>query len=240
MTAVHPLLPTVQPPQVASTASPGPGVAAPGRRWAGFGVLAAVAAAVALGAEGALTAYYDPAVAGDAARVAADVADHKAALTVFHAAGAGCAVLLIPFAAGLQRRLRVALGATSSLPAVAGFGVLVTSMVMVMGTALDTDLAIFVPPADGIPPEHVSFYAHWTGSVPSLWTAAGVTGLALFAAWRRGAVSRAQGLTGLLLGGLAAGLGVSPLEYMSVIPGVLWLLVASAMFLLGDRARLQA
>ena len=39
-----------------------------------------------------------------------------------------------------------------------------------------------------------------------------------------------------MLGGLTVVLGVSPLEYMSGVTGVLWLLVTAVGFTFGDRA----
>ena len=47
-------------------------------------------------------------------------------------------------------------------------------------------------------------FNHWIGTIPWLWTLAGLAGLALFAAYRRGGVPRWIGLVGLVLGGLTA------------------------------------
>ena len=64
----------------------------------------------------------------------------------------------------------------------------------------------------------------------------GLAGLAIFVAARARAVPRWLGLVGLVLGGLTVVLGNSPLEYMSGVTGVLWLLVTAVGFTLGDKA----
>ena len=79
-------------------------------------------------------------------------------------------------------------------------------------------------------------YNHWIGTIPWLWTLAGLAGVALFAAFRRGGVPRWIGLVGLVLGGLTLLLGVSPLQYMAGMTGPLWLLVTSLGFAFGDKA----
>jgi hypothetical protein len=49
-------------------------------------------------------------------------------------------------------------------------------------------------------------------------------------------VPRWLGVVGLVLGGLTVLLGVSPLEYMSGVTGVLWMLLTAVGFMAGDRA----
>ena len=64
----------------------------------------------------------------------------------------------------------------------------------------------------------------------------GLAGLAVFVAARSRAVPRWLGIVGLVLGGLTVVLGVSPVEYMSGVSGVLWLLVTAVGFTVGDRS----
>ena len=66
---------------------------------------------------------------------------------------------------------------------------------------------------------------------------AGLAGLAVYAVGRLRAVPRWIGRVGLVMGGLAVLLGVSPLEYMAGPVAALWLVVTSIGFLVGDRAQ---
>ena len=120
---------------------------------------------------------------------------------------------------------------------VALVGLAGTAVVSIMGSGLDTEFAM---PAtdDGITVDDGSaaIYNHWIGTIPWLWTLAGLAGLALFVAMRSGAVPRWIGIVGLVLGGLTVVLGVSPLQYMAGVTGVLWLLVTAIGFTVGDRA----
>ena len=87
-----------------------------------------------------------------------------------------------------------------------------------------------LPQEDAILPTNAAMYNHWIGTIPWLWTLAGLTGVALFVAFRRGGVPRWIGLVGLVLGGLTLLLGVSPLQYMAGMTGPLWLLVTALGF----------
>lgn len=73
-----------------------------------------------------------------------------------------------------------------------------------------------------------------------MWVLVGLTGLAVYATSRLHVVPRWIGRVGLVLGGLATLLGISPLEYMAGPVAALWLVVTSAGFLIGDRAHRSA
>ena len=124
----------------------------------------------------------------------------------------------------------------SLAPVVALVGLAGTAVVSILGSGLDTE---FMMPAgqDDVTVDDGSaaIYGHWIGTIPWLWTLVGLAGLAVFVAARSGAVPRWLGIVGLVLGGLTVVLGVSPLEYMSGVTGVLWLLVTAVGFTVGDR-----
>jgi hypothetical protein len=141
---------------------------------------------------------------------------------------------MVVFAAGLFRRLRGL--AESIVPTVAFAGLFGTAVVSVLGTGLDTEFMMGVAQGeDLVPDSSASFYNNWIGTIPWVWVLAGLTGLALFSAYRQGAVPRWIGFVGLVLGGLTLLLGISPLQYMAGVTGVLWLLVTSIGFVVGDR-----
>ncbi len=169
--------------------------------------------------------------------VAEALRDKAGVLFAFHSITVLGAVLLVVFAAGLHRRLRVGAG-DSVAPLVAFGGLLGTAVVSVLASGLDTELMMPLAAQDGpvVPDSTASFYNTWVGTIPWVWVLAGLAGLAVYSVSRQGAVPRWLGRYGLVLGGLTVVLGVSPLQYMAAVPGVLWLVGSSLGLLLGDRA----
>lgn len=217
--------------------TPSADVSRPSRLWAASGVAAAVAGAGAIVTTMGVNAVYDPEISGNADKILDVMLDSKGSSTAFHVLAASSAMLLVPFAAGLFRRLRGSLPADSLLPAVAALGVAMTSFILVMGSGLDTEFGFGLPAEGNVVAENVSFYGHWVGTIPYLWTGMGLAGLALAAAaLRHRAVPRWIGLVGLVLGGGTVLAGVSPLEYMAGLLAPFWLLITAAGFLVGDRA----
>ena len=167
----------------------------------------------------------------------AQALDEKAGvLFAFHSITTLGALLMVVFAAGLLRRLRRGAG-DSIAPTVAFAGLLGTAVVSVMGAGLDTEVMMALAAEDGtVPDSTASFYNNWIGTIPWVWVLAGLAGLAVYATSRLNVVPRWIGRVGLVMGGLAALLGVSPLEYMAGPVAALWLVVTSVGFLVGDRA----
>ena len=88
-------------------------------------------------------------------------------------------------------------------------------------------------------PSNAVFYGHWVATIPWVWVLAGLSGVAVFAASRAGAVPRWIGIGGLGVGGLTLLLGISPLQYMAGMTGPIWLLATALHFRTGfapDRA----
>lgn len=158
-------------------------------------------------------------------------------LFAFHSITTLGALLMVVFAAGLLRRLRRGAG-DSIAPTVAFAGLLGTAVVSVLGAGLDTE--VMMPLAAGdpgtVPDSTASLYNNWIGTIPWVWVLAGLAGLAVYTVSRLGVVPRWIGRAGLVMGGLAVLLGVSPLEYMAGPVAALWLVVTSVGFLVGDRA----
>lgn len=162
--------------------------------------------------------------------------DKTGVLFAFHSITTLSALLMVVFAAGLLRRLRRGAG-DSIAPTVAFAGLLGTAVVSVMGAGLDTEFMMGLAAEDGVVPDSsAAFYNNWIGTIPWVWVLAGLAGLAVYATSRLNVVPRWIGRVGLVMGGLAALLGVSPLEYMAGPIAALWLVVTSVGFLVGDRA----
>jgi hypothetical protein len=208
----------------------------PSRLWAVAGIGAALAGAGTIVTSSAVDIVYLDEFAGTTDGVAQALSDKSPVLFAFHSITTLGAVLMIVFGAGLFRRLRTALP-DSIAPVVALVGLAGTAVVSILGSGLDTE---FMMPGPGDEPGYAdssaAIYNHWVGTIPWLWTLVGLAGLAIFVASRSRAVPRWIGIVGLVLGGLTVALGVSPLEYMSGVTGVLWLLVTAVGFTFGDRA----
>jgi hypothetical protein len=204
------------------------------RGWAVAGIGAGVAGIATIVLSSSIDVVYRPEFEDTTQGVAAGLHDKAPVMFAFHSATALGAVLMLVFAAGLYRRLRVGL-ADSIVPVLAASGLVGTAVVSVLGSGLDTELMMPLAQGAGVDDSTAAIYNHWIGTIPWLWTLAGVAGLGLYAAARRGVVARWVGRVGLVLGGLTVLLGISPLEYLSGVTGVLWLLVTSIGFTVGDR-----
>jgi hypothetical protein len=220
-----------------ATADQSNGAVATSRGWAVAGIGAGLLGIGTIVTSSAVDVVYrDEFSRGTVDGVAEALADKTGVMFAFHSITTLGAVLMVVFAAGLYRRLRTAMP-DSIAPMVALAGLAGTAVVSVLGAGLDTEFAM-PSTQDGIVIDDASaaMYNHWIGTIPWLWTLAGLAGLAIFVACRRGAAPRWIGLVGLVLGGLTVLLGISPLEYMAGMTGPLWLLVSAIGFTAGDRA----
>lgn len=207
----------------------------PSARWALAGLGAGLAGLGAGVASGMVDAVYDRSLVGDTSAVAAKLAEQVPQMLAFHVLGVAAAVLLIVFAAGLHRRLAATSPAGSLSPALAAAGLFGTGVVLVLGTALDTEFIFAFGEPGLVDPANAAMFNHWIGTVPWCWVLLGLTGLALFAASRNGGVPRWLGLVSLAGGALTLLIGVSPLQYMASFTGQVGTLVIALGFLLGDR-----
>ncbi|ANZ27106.1 hypothetical protein ACWDT5_13770 [Rhodococcus aetherivorans] len=206
--------------------------------WAWSGAVAGLAGVVAIQASMGMGAAYDESTAGNAPAIAEAFAGERTPLLVMHLSLMVSTVLLLIFAAGLQRRLRIALPEDSLLPSVAAFGLLLTATAGLLGAGLDTELLFGLGEPGQMVAEFAVVGAHWVGTIPWLWVGAGVSGLAVAAAsLRHGATPRWLGWASVVLGGLTVLLGISPLQYMAGFVGPVWVLVAGIGFAVSDRAR---
>ena len=212
----------------------------PSRSWALAGIGSAVAGIGTIVTSSMVSTVYDERFAGTTRGVAAGLHDKAGAMFAFHSITMLGALLMVVFAAGLVRRLRSVLP-DSIVPTVAFAGLAGTAVVSVLGAGLDTEFMMPLAQGDGIVDDATgAMYNHWIGTIPWLWVMAGLAGLALASAGRRGGVPRWIGRVGLVLGGLTVVLGISPLEYMSGVTGALWLLVTAVGFTVGDKAHRAA
>ncbi len=214
-----------------ATATRSTGRTTSSRGWALAGTGAGVAGIVSLVGSSMAGAVYDPALAGDAAGITAKLAEQTPQIMLFHTATMVSALLMVVFAAGLQRRLVEAVGTESLLPAVASSGLLLVAAAQLLGSGLTTEFVFGVQDPDLLVPETAVLFGHWIGTIPWLWGTAGLAALAVaVAALRHRALPRWLGVTSLVLGGLALLFAVSPLQYMAGMVGPIWLTVAAIGF----------
>jgi hypothetical protein len=204
------------------------------RGWAFAGIGAAVAGSATIVLSSSIDVVYRSQFESTTNGVAAALQDEAGLMFAFHSVTVLGAVLMVVFAAGLYRRLRVAMP-DSIVPVVAASGLVGTAVVSILGSGLDTEFMMPLAQGASVDDATAATYNHWIGTIPWLWTLAGLAGLGLYAAARRGVVTRWIGRVGLVLGGLTVLLGISPLEYTSGMAGVLWLLATSLGFAFGDR-----
>jgi hypothetical protein len=204
------------------------------RGWAFAGAAAGVCGIGTLVTSSMIDVVYQQRYVTDDHGLATALQDKAGAILAFHALTVVGALLLVVFAAGLYRRLRAGMS-DSIAPFVAGVGLVGTAVVLIMGSGLDTEFSTGPSDEVSVSDSSAAMFNHWVGTIPWLFTMAGLAGLAVYAASRRGVVPRWIGRTGLVLGGLTVLLGISPLQYMSGAPAVLMLVAIGLGFGLGDR-----
>jgi hypothetical protein len=192
------------------------------------GVGAGIAGITAILGSSFANAVYDPDLAGDAGGLTEKMSEQLAPLLVFHVGAVLAALLLVVFAAGLRRHLARRLPEGSLAPQVASTGLVLVSVALLMGSALNTEFIFGLMDTDLLVPETAVLYGHWVATVPWVWGGAGLAALAVGQAGRsRQAVPRWLTWVSLVLGGLTTLLAISPLQYMAGMTGPLWLLIVA-------------
>lgn len=207
------------------------------RGWAAAGIGAGALGVVGIQASMSIGIAYDPAAAGDADAITRGLGGYLPNLLTMHTALMLVTVLLVPFAAGLYRRLAAELPPGSLHAPVAAIGLLLVSVASMLGSGLDTEFlfASFVP--DQVVAESVAFYTHWIATIPWLWVGAGLSGVAVaVASLRHGAAPRWIGWVSAVFGAVTLLAGISPLQYLAGFTGPVWVLVVAIGFVAEKRA----
>ncbi|WP_331714482.1 hypothetical protein [Auraticoccus cholistanensis] len=207
------------------------------RGWAWVGVAAGVTSIAGIQLSMSLSPIYDEANPLTAESVVAHLAGRIPQLLAFHVVTVVAALLVLVFAAGLKRRLDAQAPAGSLLPALAGTGLTIVSVMMLLGTGLNTEFTFGLAQPELLVASDVSFYSHWIATIEWLWVTAGVSAVAVGLAALRGAAPKWLGVVSLVLGVLTTLVGISPMQYLAGFTGPVWLLVAALGFALGDRRR---
>ncbi|BBG02125.1 MULTISPECIES: hypothetical protein [Pseudonocardia] len=218
MHAVPPPLPRTAPTRLAA----GP----PGSGWAWCGAGAGLAGLIGLfGTAGIYT--QDAWDAGDNDRMAASVAEHATLVWAHQALCALVVTLLVVFAAGLYRHLALREPPGGLVPAVAAAGVLLTAVAVFLGAGLDTELWWSVGTGAIADPDTVGSMVVHYGALPWLWGGLGLSAAAVArAGFARRSAGRGLALTSAVAAVLLLATQVTPVQYIALLPGALWLIVA--------------
>lgn len=206
------------------------------RLWGVAGIVAAVGSFLSVYLSMTLSPEYVPGHVITADEIDAGLMAQQPTMIAFHIVTLASGLLLVVFAAGLHRRLRAALPPHALAPTVAFAGLMLVVVAQVLGTGLDTEFLFGVGDTAITLPSDIGFYSHWIATIPWLWVGGGLAALAVGVAQRSGGVPAWIGVVSAILGGLTVLVALSPLQYMAVGPGALWLLVVATGFVAGDRA----
>lgn len=209
-----------------------------GSGWALAGVGAGLSGLASIALSMSVSPPYDPDNPPTPESILAHLDDLVPNLLGFHLTTVLAAVLVLPFAAGLHRKLAGQAPSGSLHPSVAALGLTVLSAVLVLGSGLNTEFVFGLLEPELMVATDVSLYSHWVATISWLWVTAGVSGIAVgLAAVRHGALGKGVGIASLVLGALTLLLGISPLQYMAGFTGPVLLLVLATALLAGERRR---
>jgi hypothetical protein len=197
----------------------------PARGWAWAGVAAGLLGPVVLlGTAG----IYSQAAwnAADSAVMAASVADHTAVIWAHQGLAVLITGLLVVFGLGLRRHLAAGEPPHGLVPDVAATGVLLTAGSVFLGAGLDTELWWAVQAGAAADPDTVGSMVNWYGTASWLWGGLGLSAAAVaFGGLAHRSSGRLIGWVSAALAVVLAATQATPVQYIAVLPGALWLVV---------------
>lgn len=145
----------------------------------------------------------------------------------FQTGSVAIALLVAVFGLGLRRRLGGHVAAGSLLPDLAGAGMLLVSALVLVGGGISTELFHSLLHADEIDADTVGAQLAIFNTMAWVWAAAALTtGATAVAGLRHGAVGRKLAIFSAVMTGLIVLTQLVPFQYMAVLPGMLFLIVA--------------
>jgi hypothetical protein len=208
----------------------------PRRGWARTGAATGLLAAVTFFGFGVLAV--DESALADNALTHQAVLDKEIAVWLFQTATALLALGLVVFGAGLHRRLLRHEPADSLVPLVALAGVLLTAGLTLVGGGISTELFwSLLQDADKVDSDTVAAQLAIYNTLAWVWAGLGLTmGAVAWAARTNPDVPRWIGRVSVVAAALVAVTQLVPLQYMAVVPGILWLVVVGVGFARADRS----
>jgi hypothetical protein len=210
---------------------------APGRAWAVAGAAGAVVGLAGLFWAGSLTTPGADHI-GDNAPFVAAIADGASMVWAYQVICSFTAVCVVLFAAGLRRYLAAQEPGDSLVPAVATAGLALVAVMLVAGGGIATELYWALNPVAGaFDPDTVSAQVEIYNTFAWVWGGAGLTAAAVgIGGLRHGSVGKPFAVFSLLCALLVAATQMFPVQYMALLPGALWMLVAGVRFAVRPRS----
>ncbi|WP_289008542.1 hypothetical protein [uncultured Thermomonospora sp.] len=204
-----------------------------GRGWAVAGIVGAlVALVVVFGLSVQLTNDHSE-LWKDNHQLIPAIADNKHFVWLFQASTSLSALLVMLFGAGLRRRLERAEPAGSLIPGLAFAGILLVAALLLVGGGMSTELYWGLAKHDEADPDTVAASLGIYNTMAWVWAGAGLSaGAVAVAGFRRRTVGRGLAAFSALMAALLALVQLTPVQYMALLPGALWVLGTGAAFAL--------
>lgn len=212
-----------------------PDTTAPRRAWARIGAATGILAAVTFFGFGSLAV--DENAFADNSLVHQAVLDKEIAVWLFQTSTALLAVGLVLFGAGLHRRLIRTEPRDSLVPTVAIAGVFLTAALTLAGGGISTEMFwSLVQDADKVDSDTIAAQLAIYDTLAWVWAGLGLTmGAVAWAARTNPAIPRWIGRVSIAGAALVALVQIVPLQYLAVVPGILWLVAVGVGFARTDR-----
>jgi hypothetical protein len=199
--------------------------AKPRRGWATAGLLSGIGSFLFfLGPGSMLSPSRDSYI--DNEKVLAELDGKANWVWAFQTSGVALALLLVVFAVGLRRRLAGQEPAGSLVPDLAALGLVLMSVMTLVGTGISTEMFHALRHTDEVDPDTISAHLAIYNTMPWVW-AGGLltTGALAVAGLRHGSVSRGFGRFAAVMTGLVALTQILPFQYLAVLPMAIFLIV---------------
>lgn len=216
-------------PPVAAVVPP-PAPVRPRRAWARTGAATGLLAAVAFFGFGALAV--DQELLSDNALVHEAVADKEVLVWLFQVSMSAIALGLVVFGAGLRRRLARFEPSDSLVPTLAFSGALLTAALTLTGGGISTEMFFsLLQDTSKVDPDTVAAQLAIFDTLAWVWAGLGLTmGSVAWASRTNPGIPRWIGRVSFVGAVLVALVQIAPVQYMAVVPGILWLVAAGIGF----------
>ena len=205
------------------------------RAWALTGTAGGLVGLVGLFATATLTAPAEE-FRGDNADYVAAIAERTGYVWAHQVVTVVAIVCLAIFAAGLRRYLGAQEPAGSLVPTLAATGVGLVLVGLLIGGGISTELFFSLREADQYDPDVIAPQLTIFATMAWLWGGIGLTaGAVAIGGLRHGSVSRWFAVFSAVIGLLVAATQLAPVQYIALVPGGIWMIVAGLALAYGQR-----